>query len=146
MAKLFLSPANRCKPCRQMIFLYPQQRLKIKPGMNEKAKRHGHIKGWVKTAVNGNYSIYTIKPAPYFKENMPAHIHTSIKEPNIGNGYYLHEFVFDNDKLLTSKKKALENRGSSGILSVSLLGNLQVAKHNIILGLPFQIIRQINKS
>ena len=107
-----------------------------KPGMDEKAKRHGHIRGWVKTDADGNYSIYTIKPAPYPKEDMPAHIHTSIKEPNIGNEYYLDEFIFEDDKFLTGqKRKALENRGGSGILSVLIIGNLQIAKHNIILGL-----------
>ncbi|MEJ7679358.1 MAG: hypothetical protein WKG06_16165 [Segetibacter sp.] len=36
-----------------------------KNGIDEKAKRHGHIRGWVKTDQNGKYSIYTIRPAPY---------------------------------------------------------------------------------
>ena len=48
-------------------------------GMNEEAKRHGHIRGGVKTDEKGKYSIYTIRPAPYPNENIPAHIHTSIK-------------------------------------------------------------------
>ena len=104
--------------------------------INEKAKRHGHLRGWVKTDKNGKYSIYTTKPAPYPNDNIPAHIHTSIKEPNIDNEYYIDEFVFDDDKLLTSeKRKALENRGGSGILRVLNSGNLQIAEHNIILGL-----------
>ena len=107
-----------------------------KKGIDEKAKRHGHIRGWVKTDENGKYSIYTIRPAPYPNEDIPAHIHTSIKEPNVGNEYYIDEFVFDDDKLLTStKRKALENRGGSGILRVLISGNLQIAEHNIILGL-----------
>jgi protocatechuate 3,4-dioxygenase, beta subunit len=105
-------------------------------GMNENAKRHGHIRGWVKSDKDGNYAIYTIKPAPYPNENIPAHIHTSIKEPNIENEYYIDEFIFDDDKLLTSeKRKALENRGGSGILRVLLKDDLQIAEHNIILGL-----------
>ena len=105
-------------------------------GIDEKAKRHGHIRGWVKTDENGKYSIYTVRPAPYPNEGIPAHIHTSIKEPNIGNEYYIDEFVFDDDKLLTgTKRKALENRGGSGILRVLISGNLQIAEHNIILGL-----------
>ncbi len=107
-----------------------------KQGMDEKAKRHGHIRGWVRTDENGKYSIYTIRPAPYPNETIPAHIHTSIKEPNIGNEYYIDEFVFDDDKLLTSEKRnALENRGGSGILRIHLKNDLQVAEHNIILGL-----------
>ncbi|MEP7080538.1 MAG: hypothetical protein ABI784_07405 [Ginsengibacter sp.] len=107
-----------------------------KTGMDEKAKRHGHIRGWVKTDENGKYSIYTIRPAPYPNRDIPAHIHTSIKEPNIDNEYYIDEFVFDDDILLTGvKRKALENRGGSGILRVLISGDLQIAEHNIILGL-----------
>ena len=104
--------------------------------MDEKAKRHGHIRGWIKTDENGKYSIYTIRPAPYPNANIPAHIHTSIKEPNVDNEYFIDEFVFDDDKLLTgTKRKALENRGGSGILRVLISGDLQIAEHNIILGL-----------
>lgn len=88
-------------------------------GMVEEAKQHGYIRGWVKTDANGKYAIYTIKPAPYPNEDMPAHIHLSVKEPNLPNEYYIDEFVFDNDTLLTTEKsKALENRSGSGILSV----------------------------
>jgi len=106
-----------------------------KNGMDVKAKRHGHIRGWVKTDENGKYAIYTIRPAPYPNENIPAHIHISIKEPNIKNEYYIDEFVFDDDKLLTGeKRKALENRGGSGVLRILISGYLQVAEHDIILG------------
>jgi protocatechuate 3,4-dioxygenase, beta subunit len=116
-------------------------------GMDEKAKRHGHIRGWVKTDENGKYALYTIKPAPYPNDNIPAHIHTSIKEPNIENEYYIDEFIFDDDKLLTSeKRKALENRGGSGILRVLLKDNLQIAEHNIILGLNIPNYPVTNKS
>jgi len=103
--------------------------------MDEKARRHGHLRGWVKTDDQGKYSIYTIRPAPYPNENIPAHIHTSVKEPDY-NEYYIDEFVFDDDRLLTGeKRKSLENRGGSGILRVLISGELQVAEHNIILGL-----------
>ncbi len=104
--------------------------------MNEQAKRHGHIRGWVKTDSAGNYAIYTIGPAPYPKQTMPAHIHISIKEPSIKNEYYIDEFVFDDDKLLTTEKRnALENRGGSGVLRVYIKDSVQIAEHNIILGL-----------
>ncbi len=107
-----------------------------KEGMDDAAKRHGRIRGWVKSDENGKYAIYTIRPAPYPNTDIPAHIHTSIKEPNIENEYYLDEFVFDDDKLLTGdKRKAFENRGGSGVLRVLISGDLQIAEHNIILGL-----------
>jgi protocatechuate 3,4-dioxygenase, beta subunit len=115
--------------------------------MDKKAKRHGHIRGWVKTGENGNYSIYTIKPAPYPNDSIPAHIHTSIKEPNLDNEYYIDEFIFDDDKFLTGeKRKALENRGGSGILRVLVSGDLQIAEHNIILGLNIPNYPETNKS
>lgn len=107
-----------------------------KIGMDEKAKRHGHLRGWVKSDENGKYSIYTIRPAPYPNESIPAHIHTSVKEPTIDNEYYIDEFVFDDDTLLEgNKRKALENRGGSGILRVLISDDIQIAEHNIILGL-----------
>jgi protocatechuate 3,4-dioxygenase beta subunit len=105
-------------------------------GMDEKAKKHEHMRGWVKSGENGKYSIYTIRPITYPNRNIPAHIHTSIKEPNINDEYYIDGFVFSDDIFLTeSKRKELENRGGSGILKVLIDKNIQVAEHNIILGL-----------
>lgn len=118
-----------------------------KEGMDEQAKRHGHIRGWVKSDENGKYSIYTIRPAPYPNDDMPAHIHTSIKEPSIADEYYIDEFVFDDDILLTGKKrKALENRGGSGILRVLIDKDKQIAEHNIILGLNIPNYPEKNQS
>lgn len=106
------------------------------PNLNEKARRHGRIRGWVKTDQEGNYSIYSTKPKPYPNDNIPAHIHVVIKEPNIENEYYIDELVFDDDKLLKSeKRKSLENRGGSGVLRVLISNELLIAEHNIILGL-----------
>lgn len=107
-----------------------------KEGLDPRVVRHGYIRGWVKSNENGKYAIYTVRPAPYPNENMPAHIHPAIKEPNIDKEYYIDEFVFDDDKLLTGeKRRAMENRGGSGILRVLVSGDLQIAEHNIILGL-----------
>ena len=105
-------------------------------GMDKRTLRHGHIRGWVKTDPYGCYAIYTIRPATYPDHSEPAHIHTSIKEPDLPTEYYIDEFIFDDDPLLNAKKrKSLENRGGSGILKTSLSGNLQIAKHDIVLGL-----------
>ena len=107
-----------------------------KEGLDQRVARHGYIRGWVKSDENGKYAIYTVRPAPYPNEDMPEHIHPAIKEPNIDKEYYIDEFVFDDDKLLTGeKRRAMENRGGSGILRVLVSGDLQIAEHNIILGL-----------
>lgn len=104
--------------------------------INELAKRHGQLRGWVKTDDTGKYSIFTSRPAPYPNNDIPAHIHLSIKEPNLKDEYYVDELVFDDDILLTKeKRKAVENRGGSGILKVIYESQNQVANHDLFLGL-----------
>lgn len=106
-------------------------------GMDEKAKRHGYIRGWVRTDANGAYSIRTIRPAPYPDQTMPAHIHLSVKEPDVDKEYYTDEINFEDDRLLIAhfKKYPQENRGGSGVVSVSFKNGIQIVQHNITLGL-----------
>lgn len=105
--------------------------------MDDRVKRHGHIRGWVKTDKNGKYTIKTIRPAPYPNDVLPAHIHLSIKEPDVANEYYTDEINFENDKLLAAhfKKYPQEKRGGSGVLKIKIKDSVQIAGHNIILGL-----------
>ena len=100
------------------------------------ARRHGHLRGWVKTNLNGEYKFTTIKPAPYPNANIPAHIHPIIKEPD-KNEYYIDEYVFDDDPLLTNAKRVkLENRGGSGIVHPTRRSDgAWIGRRNIILGL-----------
>lgn len=106
-------------------------------GLDERVRHHGSIRGWIKTDEQGKYAIYTIRPASYPGRKDPAHIHVLIKEPGIDNEYYLDDFVFDDDPLVfeQKKKRPFENRGGSGILRALVAGNVQIAEHNIILGL-----------
>lgn len=99
----------------------------------ENQTNHGHIRGWVKTDENGKYTIYTIRPAPYPGQQLPAHIHWLIKEPDIENEYWVDDLVFEDDKLL--RNHSFENRGGSGIVRVSKKNDLQIASHVIVLGL-----------
>ncbi len=100
------------------------------------AIRHGSRRGWLKTGADGKYSLHTNRPAPYPKRDIPAHIHLAIKEPDIADEYYVDELVFDDDPLLTTAKgKALENRGGSGVLRPREENGMELAEHDIILGL-----------
>ena len=104
--------------------------------LNPKAERHGYIRSWVRSDSNGKYTIYTVRPASYPNSSDPAHIHPAIKEPNNYNEYYIDAFVFDDDPLLKSSyRNSRENRGGSGILRIIQHEDLQIAEHNIILGL-----------
>jgi protocatechuate 3,4-dioxygenase, beta subunit len=107
-----------------------------KQDTDPRVARHGYIRGWVKSDINGRYAIYTVRPAPYPNSDMESHIHPSLKEPGIDKEYYIDEFVFDDDSLLTGeKRKRLSNRGGSGILRPFVKDSLQIAEHNIITGL-----------
>jgi protocatechuate 3,4-dioxygenase beta subunit len=109
-------------------------------------KRHGYIRGWIKTNKNGQYKFYTLKPAPYPGHEIPAHIHAIVKEPGL-NEYWIDEFVFDDDTLLTTaERKKCENRCGSGIMMLENKGGLPVAERNIILGLHIPNYPQKNIS
>ncbi|MBC7921426.1 MAG: intradiol ring-cleavage dioxygenase [Ferruginibacter sp.] len=105
------------------------------PNTTGHPRTHGHLRGWLKTNERGEYQFTTIKPAPYPNDVIPAHIHPSVKEPN-KNEYYIEDFLFDDDPLLTRQERAkLENRGGSGILHLTKREGMWVGSRNIILGL-----------
>ncbi|MFN3300652.1 MAG: hypothetical protein ACK41Z_10720, partial [Sediminibacterium sp.] len=101
----------------------------------KQAKEHGKLRGWVKSDKSGNYTIKTSRPAAYPNDNIPQHIHLSIKEPNI-NEYYA-DLYFDDDPLYLNHKKKYGklDRAGTEILRIVLDSNIQIAEHNITLGL-----------
>jgi protocatechuate 3,4-dioxygenase beta subunit len=97
----------------------------------EASRRHGHLRGWMKTNANGEYKFVSIKPAPYPKRYDPAHIHPTIKEPD-RNEYYI-----DDDPLIPEQYRAnAENRGGSGIIQLTKNDKgIWTGRRDIILGL-----------
>jgi protocatechuate 3,4-dioxygenase beta subunit len=101
---------------------------------NELGQTHGYIRGWVKTGADGRYAIYTTRPGAYPSGDAPAHVHATVKEPDIPE-YYIDDFVFDDDPLLTSAyRQRMENRCGSGVLRLVRRGDLFVGERDIILG------------
>jgi protocatechuate 3,4-dioxygenase beta subunit len=102
----------------------------------EKAIRHGDRRGWVKTDSNGHYTIKTSRPVAYPNDDIPQHIHLTIKEPDISNEYYA-DLYFDDDPLYLNHKKKYGKVDRSGteLLRVLLDDGVQVAEHDFILGL-----------
>ena len=100
------------------------------------AKRHGHLRGWVKTDENGRYEFKTIRPASYPNSRNPQHIHPLIKEPGLTR-YWIDEFLFDDDPVLTDQEKThQEKRGGSGIVSLKKNEKgIWIGKRDIILGM-----------
>tara|TARA_B100000949_G_scaffold233903_1_gene251477 strand:- start:65 stop:1243 length:1179 start_codon:yes stop_codon:yes gene_type:complete len=115
---------------------------------NKLGQTHGYIRGWVKTDEQGNYSIYTVKPETYPSRDQPAHVHITVKEKNMDEPYYIDDFVFDNDRLLTTQwRKNMENRGGSGVIRFVKKDSLLIGERDIILGLniPDYPIKNTNR-
>jgi protocatechuate 3,4-dioxygenase beta subunit len=99
------------------------------------AKRHGYIRGWLKTGNDGQYAFYTLKPGVYPNRSEPAHIHPTILEPD-GKYYWLGSYHFMGDSLLTDKQinQNSPRGGSDGVLTLKKEGAIWVGRRDIILG------------
>ncbi|MTI89011.1 MAG: intradiol ring-cleavage dioxygenase [Balneolaceae bacterium] len=96
-------------------------------------RRHGYIRGWIKTGADGKYSFYTFKPGSY--GNNPSHIHPIILEPN-GKYYWLGSYHFADDPKLTNEDRNIDSPrgGSNGILSLKNENGILVGQRDFILG------------
>ncbi len=89
-------------------------------GSNESqwSRRHGRLRGWVKSDADGLWSFDTIKPAPYPDMTMPAHVHLFIQEPQ-RRPYYIDDVVFDGEFGVDDAYRARQEfRGGSGIVGL----------------------------
>lgn len=131
---------DKSTPAPDIILYYWQTDHKgeytVTPDLDPAVRRHGHIRGWVKTDKNGRYRIYTNRPAPYPGRDSPEHIHMLVKEPQLANEYYIDDILFDDDPILTAdEKKNQDQKGGSGIVKVRHENGVQKATRDIILGL-----------
>ncbi len=121
-----------------ILYIYHTNRQGIyqtKGDENGWAKRHGFIRGWIKTGDNGEYTFYTFRPAAYPDRTEPEHIHLTVKEFD-RNEYYLDSYLFDDDPLLSlEKRQKLDSRGGSGIMKPVIKNGLVSIHRDIILGL-----------
>ncbi len=98
-------------------------------------KRHGYIRGWVKTNAKGEYKFYTLRPAPYPGGNVASHIHPVIKEPG-KSGYWIDEYVFDDDPLVNPDfRNKMPQRGGMGVIKLQNKNGILIGHRDIILGL-----------
>ena len=89
------------------------------PGAAGWARRHGRLRGWLVSGTDGSYRIDTVRPGPYPGRDVPAHVHVFVKEPD-RPPYYLHDFVFDDDPLVTDAYRAtLTDRTDPGVVHLT---------------------------
>lgn len=97
-------------------------------------RRHGRLRGWVRTGSNGEYLFRTRMPGTYPDRKAPAHIHMTLKEPGL-DAYWVDEIEFDDDPLLTEReRKSRQNRCGTGIVKLDRSQQVWIAVRNIELG------------
>lgn len=81
-------------------------------------RRHGYLRGWMKTDSTGRYEFRTIRPGAYPGGTNPEHVHVTVKEA-VKQEYWIDDFHFEDDPLLTPASRThLQNRGGSGVLTL----------------------------
>jgi protocatechuate 3,4-dioxygenase beta subunit len=81
-------------------------------------RRHGYLRGWVRSDSAGRYEFLTIRPEPYPGGTNPAHIHMTVKEPG-KDEQWIDEVHFDDDPILTpAARRQFGNVGGSGVVKV----------------------------
>ena len=121
-----------------ILYIYHTDQNGIYPTKGDEtgwAKRHGYLRGWIKTDSDGEYTFYTLKPGIYPSRNAPAHIHPVILEPD-GKYYWIDEYLFEGDPLITEDESSdiAPRGGNSGIISLKKEAGILVGERNIILG------------
>ena len=121
-----------------ILYIYHTNQEGIYPTKgNEKdwGRRHGYIRGWVKTGKDGRYTFYTLRPAAYPGREAPEHIHATIKEEGL-TPYYIDDYLFDDDPILTKDHRDEQRgRGGNGIVKPETNANgIYQVTRNITLG------------
>lgn len=94
-------------------------------------RRHGYLRGWIRTGDEGAYTFHTSRPGTY--SSNPAHIHATILEPN-GKYYYIADYLFTDDRFFNDS--ANSKRGGSGVMTPEKdSSGVFTVRRDIILGL-----------
>lgn len=119
-----------------VVYLYHTDatgRYTPEPGQKE-GRRHGHLRGWVRTDPNGHFQVKSIRPASYPDSRIPQHIHMLVKEPGLTR-YWIDDVWFDDDPFVTKEELArTEQRGGDRLTHLDRTTNGWSGQYTIILG------------
>jgi len=80
--------------------------------------RHGRYRGWMLTDQNGKYEFESILPASYPNSTIAKHIHMTVTTTEKGEDW-IDSILFDNDKFLTSRDRAITRGGFDPVLKLT---------------------------
>ncbi|MDX1584794.1 MAG: intradiol ring-cleavage dioxygenase, partial [Thermoanaerobaculia bacterium] len=96
-------------------------------------RRHGYLRGWVKTNEDGRYRIDTIRPGSYPGRNVAAHVHMTVLPPG-GDEYRIADTVFEDDPNVDDAyRRRARTSGGSGIIALEKAGGIWRGTRDITL-------------
>ena len=88
-------------------------------GETGNGRRHGYLRGWLRTDAQGRYCVATVRPGHYPGRDDPGHIHTTVQEPGGAEGY-VDDFVFDDDpRVNAAYRSRMRRRGGAGVVHLT---------------------------
>lgn len=112
--------------------VYPAADATVADG---EARRHGRLRGWVRSAADGGYRIETVRPGGYPGTDIPQHIHVHVLEPGCAT-YFIDDVLFDDDPRLTptARRRLASGVGGDGIVRAIGGADGWVARRDVVLG------------
>jgi protocatechuate 3,4-dioxygenase beta subunit len=74
-------------------------------GETGNGRRHGALRGWLRTDDQGRYEIRTIKPGTYPSRSEPAHVHITLTPPARPE-QWADSTLFEGDTLISDEERA----------------------------------------
>lgn len=107
-------PDGRTPAAGVLVYAYHTDltgRYTTRGGETGNGRRHGRLRGWMRTNAEGRYELRSIRPAPYPGHNDPAHVHMTVSGPGYPE-YWIDSIWFADDPLVTPEMRGrLTGRG-----------------------------------
>lgn len=116
---IVFKPDGRTPAPNVVIYLHQTNAVgRYANGSNESdwSRRHGRLRGWLRTGPDGRYEVRTVKPGQYPDRPDPAHIHLTVLEQG-KDPYWIDDVVFEREPGVDEQYRAKrEQRGGPGIV------------------------------
>ncbi|HXE80342.1 MAG TPA: hypothetical protein VNK41_06305 [Vicinamibacterales bacterium] len=115
------------------VYIYQTDRTGYYTTDGRNDNRNPRLRAHLRTDTAGGYEARTIRPAPYPRGGVPAHIHFVVQAPGYERRVF--EIVFDDDPLVTEeiRRRAEQPASTFAIVSVPQTNATAHIRHDILL-------------